>query len=130
MAWNCQPKRGYVALIAVLTISVVILVVTITVTTLSINSAQSALEISHGEQTLALVEGCAEDGLLKAEQNSSYAGGTDSRPEGTCNIAVTKNGSLWTMTISNPNTDANTATAQVVFNLNGTAVNMISWNQE
>lgn len=99
-----SKSRGFIALSTTLIISVVVLTVATTVTLLSINSAQSTLAIIKGEESLILVEGCAEDALASAQASADYNGGTISRPEGSCVVAITKNGTSWQMVVSNVET--------------------------
>src|SRR6266576_3010630 len=109
-----QNSQGYIALITVLIISAVALTVSASVSLLGIGIAQSALASSKGENALQLVEGCAEDALLKSQQSSSYNGGNITRPEGTCVITVLKNASNWTIIATSIQTAYN-RTVQVKF---------------
>jgi len=93
-----KKQQGYIALIMVLTISAVALATATTVALLSIGEAQSGLALFNGENTLTFVEGCMEDALLKSQAAATYAGGTITRPEGTCTITVSKNVNVWTIT--------------------------------
>lgn len=93
-------QKGYVALVIVLTISVVALTTATTIALLGIGEAQSSLALSKGEDVLQFVEGCMEDALLKAKNDVTYIGGNITRPEGTCTVTVSKNGNNWTLTAS------------------------------
>lgn len=118
-------KRGYIAISTMLIISVIVLTISISITMLSIDSAQSSLAIMKGEDTLSFVEGCAEDGLLKSQASIDYAGGAITRPEGTCQIALSKNGTLWTMTVSTLDTKY-IKTVMVTFSRTPTEVTLLS----
>jgi hypothetical protein len=120
-------QRGYIALITILIISAVVLGVASTASLLAIGGAQSSFAGIKGENALQLVEGCAEDALLKSQQNSSYNGGTIGRPEGTCVVSVAKNGNKWTLTVTSTATDYN-RTIQVKFT-RGTGLSLTSWQE-
>lgn len=97
-------NKGYIALTSVLIICAVGLMIASTASLLSIGESQSALSLSKGEEALAFVEGCAEDALLKSQQNINYNGGNITRPEGTCQVTVdSKTGTVWTITVTNSN---------------------------
>lgn len=93
-----KKDKGYVALIIVLTISVVALVTAVSVALLGIGEAQSSLTLTKGEDSLQFVEGCMEDALLNTKNSPTYSGGNIARPEGTCAITVSKNGINWVLT--------------------------------
>jgi hypothetical protein len=94
-----MSNTGYIALTSVLIISAVGLAVASTASLLSIGESQSALSLFKGEDMLATVEGCAEDALMKSQEDITYSGGTITRPEGTCQITMTsKVGTTWNIT--------------------------------
>ncbi len=93
-----NSKNGYIALVTVLIVSAVALATSVSVGLLAIGEAQSSVALSEGDETLSFVEGCMEDALLKARASDSYAGGSITRPEGTCTITASKVGSAWTIT--------------------------------
>ena len=95
-----KQQNGYIALMTVIIISAVVLGIATTISLLAIGEGQSALALSKGEDTLTFVEGCMEDALEKARNSNAYAGGTITRPEGTCNITVSKAGNVWTITVT------------------------------
>ncbi len=79
-----QKQAGFVAVVTVLIITAVIVSTVSTVSLLAIGEAQSSLTLFKGEDTLAFVEGCVEDVLLKIRSDSAYSGTSITRPEGTC----------------------------------------------
>jgi hypothetical protein len=99
-----KGQHGYIALVTVLILSAVTLAIATTVSLLAIGEAQSSLALHKGEDTLAFVEGCMEDALLKARASDSYAGGTITRPEGTCSITLSKVSNTWTITATTTST--------------------------
>lgn len=121
-------KKGYIALSTVLIISAVVLTISISVTLLSINSAMSSLATAKGTDTLNFVEGCAEDGLIKSQSSIGYNGGATTRPEGTCQITMVKNGMVWNMTVSTNDTKYK-KTVLVAFNRTPTKITLISWKE-
>ena len=106
-------ERGYIALITVLIVMAVVLTTASTVAFLGIGEGQSGFAIFKGEETLALVEGCAEDAMLKSRVNPAYGEPigtpvTVTLPEGSCTITViSKTGSgtiTWTMRVTTVST--------------------------
>lgn len=93
-----MQKNGYITILIVLVISAAAIVIGTTVSLLAIGQMQSGYAVTQGESALAITEGCMEDALLNVKDNPAYAGGTITRPEGTCTITVTKAGNVWTLT--------------------------------
>lgn len=92
-----MKKTGYITFLTIIVIGVVAVIIGTTVSLLAIGQAQSGFAMTRGEDTLAFVEGCMEDALLKTKNSPTYNGGTITRPEGTCNITITKAGNTWTI---------------------------------
>ena len=122
-----KNMQGFIALSSVLIISAVVLAVTATVSLLGIGEGQSGLSIYSGEKSYVITEGCMEDALLKTKQSATYAGGTITRPEGTCVISVSKVGNIWTLTATTQNTAYN-RTIEVVCNRSG-SLTLLSWKE-
>ena len=120
-------QKGFIALTSVLVISVVVLSITLTIVYLSIGQGQSSLALSKGEDQLAFAEGCMEDALLKVRANSSYAGGSITRPEGTCAITVSQVGNVYTITSAGITT-AYKRTIQAVAT-RGSSIVITSWKE-
>lgn len=98
-------RQGFVAISVVLILIVVIVSIGSTITLLSIGEAQSGLRLYQGENNLQFVEGCVEDAILKVRANSSYTGGTITRPEGSCTVTVNSGNPNWDITVSSSATD-------------------------
>lgn len=97
--------KGFIALTTVIVILAVVLIMTVSVSLLSVGEAQSGLSLYKGEDSLAFVEGCMEDALIKIRSNDAYAGGTITRPEGSCVITIVSHvGSNWTVTANSTDT--------------------------
>ena len=92
--------KGFIALLTVLTLLAFSLSLTATTTYLSIGEAQSAYAIVQGARALSLTEGCAEDALLLSSRDENYEGGNYEYLGGTCTAEVTKDGTLWQLTIT------------------------------
>jgi len=122
---TCSFQKGYIAISTVLIVSVIAGMISVTVTLLSVSSAQGSLAASKGEDTLSFVEGCAEDGLLKSWSNSDYNGGNITRPEGTCQVTVSKNGTIWSMTVTTLDTRYK-KTVLVTFDRTPTEITLLS----
>lgn len=122
-----KNESGFIALVSMLTISAVVLSITLTVVYLSIGQGQSGLALSKGEDQLTFVEGCMEDALLKIRANASYAGGSITRPEGTCTITVSQAGSEYTVTSTVTNTNYKRTIQAVV--TRGATITITSWKE-
>ena len=123
-----NQKKGFIAISTVLIVSAVVLAVAFSVTMRSIGNAKSSLALTKGEDALGLAEGCAEDGLLKSKANASYNGGAITRPEGTCQITISKSGTTWTMTaaVTSP---AYRRSVKVIFVRTDTQITLSSWKE-
>jgi hypothetical protein len=95
-----MKQGGFIAILTVIALLVFSLSLTVAVTYLSINEAQSGSALSQGAIALALSEGCAEDALLLSRRDENYNGGTYEYLGGTCNVEVSKNGTVWTLDVS------------------------------
>lgn len=121
-------NKGYIAFSTILIVSVVVLAIAVTSSLVSLGEAQSSFAQYNGESTLQFVEGCAEDALLKVRANAAYAGGSITRPEGTCTITITGAGNPKTLTATTTNTSYK-RTVQIVYNRTGTGVTLVSWRE-
>ena len=122
-------QRGYIALLTILIVMAAVLTIASTVAFLSIGEAQSGLSLFKGEQTLDFVEGCTEDAMIRARNDSAYNGGDIIRPEGTCNVTInSKVANRWTMTTTTPNA-LYKRTIQLVFDRLSTGISLISWKE-
>lgn len=120
-------NRGYVALTIVLMITAVSLAIAATVSLLSIGDIQTGLSLSKGEETYLFVDGCMEDALEKAATTPTYAGGTITRPEGTCSVTASKTGNTWTISATTTATDYK-RTMQVVATMSS-SLKLASWKE-
>lgn len=118
-------QKGYIAISTVLIISAVVMIISISVTMLSIGSAQGFLALTKGGDSLGFIDGCVEDGLLKSQASIGYTGGAVTRPEGACEITISKNNTVWTMTVSTADPKFK-KTVQVVFDRTPTKITLVS----
>lgn len=122
-------QKGYIATLTVLIVMAVVMATATTVTYLSIGEAQSGFALFKGEDTLAFVEGCVEDGLLKSRADASYSGGPIERPEeGSCSIVISKASIPWTMTVTTSITTYK-RTIEVKYTRNPTGIVLSSWKE-
>jgi hypothetical protein len=130
-------KQGFMAIAVVLLVSSAVLTIATTVALAGIGEAQSSFAINKGESNLSLVEGCADDAMLKARSDSTFGDPvpttvTITRPEGTCSISVISktgsNPSTWTMnvTTNDPNYKRK---IQVIFTRGTNSITLISWKE-
>ena len=123
-------KSGFIATYTVLIVLTVVAAATVAVTLLSIGSAQGSLALGQGRTTLALVEGCTEDAVLKSWANVGFTSTTITRPEGSCQVTVSKVGQVWTETITNTTSTTYVRTIQVVFTRASTGLSLTSWLEQ
>ena len=119
--------KGYIALSMVLIITAVVIAVATTVALLSIGEAQSSLAQEKGEDAWYFVDGCAEDALQKIHDSATYAGGTITRPEGTCSVTIVTGNPNWDITVTTTETTyKRTVEVQVT---RGTTLTITSWRE-
>ncbi len=123
-----NSEGGYVTISIAIILTAVVLGIMVTVAQLGIGEGQVSLALSKGEDTLYFVEGCMEDALLKIRSNASYAGGTITRPEGTCSITVSTVGQTYTVTASTTATSYK-RTVQAI-TVRSTFLGQIVWNEQ
>jgi len=102
MSKKLLPKfqTGYVAFASVLVISAIILSIGITVTLTAVNELQSSLAAKKSEEALDFVEGCAEDALLRLNENGAIPVSI-TLPEGNCSVTIdTQVGNNWIFTVT------------------------------
>ncbi len=128
-----QPTQqdGYVAIAIVLILSVVILGMVVTVSQLGIGEGQASLANSNGTISLNLTEGCMEDALLNLRASASYAGGTITRPEGSCTITVVNASPTYTLTATAVATGSvYQRKIQTVVSRSSSAITITSWKEQ
>lgn len=97
---NPSRQSGYAALASVLVITAVALVIGMTTSLFSVNNLQSSFAQNQGEQTLAIVEGCVQDALLRLNENNALPVSITT-PLGTCSVTINSQvGNTWTFTVS------------------------------
>ena len=128
-AFKIKSQRGYVAISIILMLTAVVLGIMVSVAQLGIGEGQASLALSKGEDALNFAEGCAEDAVLNIRSNPSYSGGTISRPEGTCSIAVSVAGSVYTVTVTTTETKYK-RTIQTIVNRGLTAITLTNWKEQ
>lgn len=125
-----NKQSGYIALMTVLIIMAVVVSTATTVSLLAIGETQSGFSLYKGESTLNLVEGCVEDAMLKIRSDSSYGGGTISRPEGACIVSANLDTHPnWEITVTNNDTTYKRQ-IRVRFTKNPTGITLTSWKEE
>jgi len=84
-----MTKSGFVILLTVLIIGAVGLSVATTFLLLGVDSSRTSLDYLRGKQARYLADTCAEEGLQKIWESSSYSGtGTVSVGAGSCTYTV------------------------------------------
>lgn len=92
--------HGYIALVTVLVIGAVMLSVGMTVVLNSINTGQGALGEIKKESSIGLAESCAEEGLLKINEDNTLPANII-LPDGSCTVTInSQSGSDWDFTVA------------------------------
>lgn len=107
-----KSHSGFAALSSVLILSAVVLTIALSVTLISVGTSQNSLALQQSMQAKTLVESCVEDVLFRIRADSNYAGTSVTLPTGTCTVAVSKAGSVYTLVISSVGTYVRTANVQ------------------
>lgn len=125
-----NKKNGYVAILTVLILLTIILGSVVTTSFLSIGEIQSSFALYQGEKTLALVEGCVENGLNRIRYNPTLSGTfAFTTPEGGCTVTIiSKVGNVWTIRVSNQASQY-TRTVEVIFTRNQSGISLSSWKE-
>lgn len=121
-------SQGYIATITILIVMAVILAVTATASLVAIGNAQSSLSAYKGENQYVFTDGCAEDALLKSLQDNNYAGGNITRPEGTCAVTVSKNGTNWTIDVIGSASDYQRK-VELLINRKSSGITLTQWQE-
>ena len=121
-------KKGYIAFTTFLILSAVILLAGTTLALLSIFQAQQSLAQEKGFGAFYLAEGCAADALLSSFYDNNYAGGSETVPEGSCTITVSKAGNNWVITSAGTVTGGYVRRVQVNIIRTGT-IQVLSWKE-
>ena len=131
-----SSQQGFMAFSLILLISAVVLVIVTTVSLVSIGEMQASMGLYYGEDTLDLVEGCAEDAMMKINLNASYTGGSITRPEGTCNVTINSGDPNWDITVSADHSSQSSViekqfqrNIRVTFTRSGSVITMTSWRE-
>lgn len=123
-----STQKGFMAISVVILISAAVLIIATTVALVGVGEAQSSLSINKGESNLSLVEGCAEDYLLKIRSNPTYTASAITRPEGTCSIVINSGNPNWDVIISS--TDLNfKRKVQLKFTRGLNTITLTSWKE-
>lgn len=120
-------QRGFIAISMVILLVALVIAIATSVALLSIGEAESALTLTNGESTWDFVDGCAEDALQKIHDNPAYAGGTITRPEGTCNITINTGNPNWDITVTTA--DASYKRTVEIKATRGTTITITSWQE-
>jgi hypothetical protein len=121
-----SSSNGFVVISTVFVLLAVSLMLGVTMTILSVSDAQTSYALSEGGSARVLLDGCVEDTLLFSRASASYAGGTVSRPGGSCVVSLSKSGNRWTATVRT-NGEYDHA-ASVVFDRTVAGVKLVSWH--
>lgn len=93
-------SKGFMAILTVITLLAFSVSLIGAVTYLSIDGSQMGLALSQGTESLAFMEGCAEDALLLSSRDENYLGGTYEYLDGICTVDIVKDGLVWTMNVA------------------------------
>ena len=91
--YHLKPRRGFIALIALLVITAAGLTIGLSVSLVGIEELQITLSHSQSARARALASSCIEEGLERLRNDFSNYSGTLSIDGNSCIINVTVNGS-------------------------------------
>lgn len=96
---NFGQRPGYIALASVLVIAAVVLAIGISVSLLSINEAQLSLAGRKSQASIAFVDSCVEDALLRLNEDNSIPVQI-LLPAGSCDVTIdSQSGDDWQFTV-------------------------------
>jgi uncharacterized protein (UPF0333 family) len=99
-AKEIKNNRGYVAMSTVLVIGVILLSTGMAVILNSINESQSSTSDSQKEKVIGFVESCAQDALLRLNNNNALPGSIV-LPDGSCTVTINSQiGNDWDFSVS------------------------------
>lgn len=94
------PRKGVVALVTLLLITLSIVVFSLSIGFLSMNQNQIILDQSQSSRLFGYADGCMEEGYTKVRRLNAYTGETLPVDDVSCVIAVTISGSNRTITVT------------------------------
>lgn len=83
---------------------------------------------NQSQQALNLTEGCMEDALWHAREDSAYAGDTYAYLDGECTVSVAKSGTTWTLTATGT-FDNQTRTVEAVIDRSSAGITLTRWQE-
>lgn len=86
-------KKGFIALITVLLVSVSALLIASTLIYLSGSESLQGFQSVESLATLQIGDSCIEEALFRLKNSQAYAGGTIQIGNGTCDVTLTGSGS-------------------------------------
>lgn len=99
MSKKLKTKKGFVALSVVLVVLAVVLTIGISTSLLTVNDLLSTDSGEKGLSTLSFVESCAEDSLIRINEDNSLPG-TLTLPQGNCSVTInSQSGTDWDYTV-------------------------------
>jgi hypothetical protein len=123
---STNKKGGYIALIAVLILSMVALVLATTFTEISIGEGQASRSQVVGEDVLGLAESCTEEALMQIQNDAAYYGPSVILPEGSCSISVWQALGIWVLYVTTASNTSATRSIRVYF-YRTTQISILSW---
>ena len=92
--------KGYVAISTVLVVGVILLSTGMAVILNSINESQSSTSDSQKEKVIGFVESCAQDALLRLNDNNALPGSIV-LPDGSCTVTINSQvGNNWDFSVT------------------------------
>ncbi|MDR3547047.1 MAG: hypothetical protein P4M11_02010 [Candidatus Pacebacteria bacterium] len=125
---SADTNGGYVAILVVLMIVAAGALLATTMSLIGAGGIQSSNSLTQGDRSLGFTEGCAEDALLKISASANYAGGTVTRPEGTCIISISTSTNVYTVIVGTAATDY-VRTIKIVGTRGATNFTILSWSE-
>ena len=117
-----------VALLTVIIVSAAALVMAFSASMLGLGDMDMGYTAQKGQESMSMVNGCAEEALRQLQFNANWGGGTLNLMDGSYMIGVLVNGNNRTLTVSGTINNF-TKKLQVLATLNSNEVLVTSWQE-
>ncbi|MFZ2190426.1 MAG: hypothetical protein WA057_01240 [Candidatus Magasanikiibacteriota bacterium] len=124
-----NDKRGMVALFTVIIVSAAALLMAFSASMLGLGEMDMGYTSQKGQESMAFVNGCAEESLRQLQLNTNWQGGTLNLNEGLCIIEVVGNGDSRVITVSGT-VDNFTKKLKILANVNNEMVSTTLWQEQ
>lgn len=126
----CYKNSGYITLISTLVVGAVGLSIVTAVILLGLGSSRSSFAIQQSVQAKSLANACAEEGLEKIRESTSFSGtGNLSYTTGNCTYTVSSTGGQGRNILAQGNSGDSIRKVQVTIDSITPLINLTSWQE-